>query len=313
MSSKNIVFARLAYPRSWNLGDMIQSLATEQFLGNDFINIARSELDQYSGPKAILLMQGYFFINEYYCSFPPSENIIPVFFGFHIEDSIKTREVYSSKEYVDYLKKHEPIGCRDISTKIFLEKSGIKAFFSRCLTLTFPLRDASIKRETIFFIDEPEWLTPNKYYGNKFNKLYKEGVFLSQIIDENSVNFSDKEKRQMAIDRLELLKDKAKLVITSRLHIAAPCIAMGIPVVLIPRTQTPSRYEAIKGLIPIYFTPTKSYHFFGKCGTKLTFFIRILFVRFFIDWNPKAPNIETLKKSMIAKLANTINKCTAIL
>ncbi|MHB9292886.1 hypothetical protein Holit_01999 [Hollandina sp. SP2] len=37
---------------------------------------------------------------------------------------------------IKYLKKHEPIGCRDYGTVKLLGKYGINAYFSGCLTLT---------------------------------------------------------------------------------------------------------------------------------------------------------------------------------
>jgi len=309
LNDTKIKFARLAYSASWNLGDHIQTLATERFLGCNPINIERDKLSQYEGEKVILLMQGYFFVNELHCSFPPSSNIIPVFTGFHIEDSHETRSFYSSVNIIEYLRKYAPIGCRDESTMKFLENNEIEAYFTRCLTLTFPCRDKNIKGGKIFFIDEPEWLKPSRFTGKKFKKIYESAHFLTQVVDEKIAILSDEEKRLLAIDRIELLKNEAKLVVTSRLHIAAPCIAMGIPVVLIPRTATPVRYEAIKGLIPMYDFPVKC---FSKYHRKLTYKIRravqVVYIRFLINWNPIPPNIEKLKSQIIANVNEAINK-----
>ena len=62
------------------------------------------------------------------CEFPPPDYVDPLFISFHINeddhskgptygvlDSIKI--VYKPiASYVNYLKKHEPIGCRDLHT-----------------------------------------------------------------------------------------------------------------------------------------------------------------------------------------------------
>jgi hypothetical protein len=305
MPDNKINFARLAYSSSWNLGDHIQTLATEQFLyannnlDRKIISIERDKLSQYNGEKALLLMQGYFFKYDYQCSFPPSENIVPVFIGFHIENTRKTRKLYSSKQYIDYIKKYEPIGCRDYSTMNFLKKRGIKVYLSRCLTLTFPRRDVKIKGEKIFFIDPPAWLNPS--LGNeKFKKLYKKAIFLTQVVDENISTLSDEIKSRMAVSRIDLLRNEAKLVITSRLHIAGPCIAMGIPVVLIPRQSTPVRYEAIRDFVPIYFLPSKQFRYFGIFAPLLRFVVRIIYIRFIIDWDPQPTNIEKIKSYMMS-------------
>lgn len=305
MEERKYVHARIAYSHSWNLGDHIQSLATEQFLNSNPLSVERHELNTYQGTKVLMLLQGYFFKDEYHCTFPPSENILPLFIGFHIEDAKLTRERYSSPDIIHYLKKFEPIGCRDNSTKLFVEQFGIDAYLSRCLTLTFPTRKTTITRKEIFFIDTPEWLKPNKYTGKIFNKIYKNAVFLTQVIDEKEALLSDNEKRLMAIDRITLLREKAKLVVTSRLHIAAPCLAMGIPIILIPREATPVRYEAIQGLMPIYYTPTKHFKIFGKNINKIRQLVQLIYIRFIINWNPQPININKVKEEIIS---NTISR-----
>jgi hypothetical protein len=307
-----IKFARLAYTHSWNLGDHIQTLATEQFLEDNPISIERDQLDQYKGEKVILLMQGYFFVNDYHCSFPPSNDILPVFIGFHIENSEQTRKFYGTKKIIEYIRKYEPIGCRDDSTKDFLNKNGINAYLSRCMTLTFPRRDKNITGEKIFFIDVPEWVRPSHCTGKKFKRIYEKAHFLTQVVDGEIATFSDKIKRQMAIDRIELLKNEAKLVVTSRLHIAMPCIAMGIPIVLIPKDNS-IRYNTIKGIIPIYNLPAIKYiNLFGRSISKIKYIInriiQIIYIRIIINWNPTPPDIEKMKNSIIIDVKNSIIK-----
>jgi hypothetical protein len=311
--TKKMNFARLAYSHSPNLGDHIQTLATENFLKDYFINIERHELNQYKGEEVILLMQGYFFVNEYQCSFPPSNDILPVFVGFHIEDSEQTRTFYGTKEIIEYLKNYEPIGCRDDSTKNFLITHGINAYLTRCLTLTFPRRNKSIRGEKIFFVDAPEWLVPPRHSwltGKRFNDIYKEAHFLTQRVDDEYAILPDEIKRQIAIDRINLLKNEAKLVVTSRLHIASPCIAMGIPVVLFPNRNL-TRYYAINGIIPMH-NPIKYINLFCRFNSAINQIIRriiqILYIRFIINWSPIPPDIEKLKESIIIDVQNSIKR-----
>ncbi len=304
-----IKYARLAYSNSWNLGDHIQTLATEQFLPTkDLIDIERNKLDSYAGDLALLIMQGYFFVDDYQCSFPPSSQILPLFIGFHIEDTAKSRDFYGSSEIISFLKKNGPIGCRDRSTMNFLLGNGVNAYFSRCLTLTFPRRDNSSKRKKVFFIDEPAWLKPDRLFGKNFNELYKSAIFKTQVVDETVSVLPDNIKRNIAIELLDSLRDEAKLVVTSRLHVAGPCIAMGIPVVLIPREATPIRYEAIENLIPIYKYPTRYFKRLGRWGLKARRIVQILYVRFFINWNPTPPDIEPLKESIKKNIRTQIQE-----
>ena len=62
----------------------------------------------------------------------------------------------------------------------------------------------------------------------------------------------------LAMKRIELLRDTAKMVITSRLHVYLPCVAMGIPVVftrpIIPRTSlveifTPATVDYFRDIV----------------------------------------------------------------
>jgi len=291
------MFARLAYSHSTNLGDQIQSLATERFLGEKPLSVERHELKAYEGEKVILLMQGYFVADNYRCAFPPSKNIVPVFVGFHIANIKTTLQHYSSPETVNYLKQYAPIGCRDGSTVSFLRKKGIEAYLSRCLTLTFPRRDENVVGKSFFFVDTPEWLKPSRFTNKRFNEMYKAAVFLSQETNAEG----DDEKRQIALERIEMLKNEAKLVVTTRLHIASPCIAMGIPTVLILPLRYPKRFDMLKGIIPFYRIPNGKDNFLKKI-------IRTLFINFFIDWHPVSPDIENLKTDIITDVETKISK-----
>lgn len=300
-------WARLAYSNSFNLGDMIQTLATEAFIGCDSLPIERHELSQYKGVPVSLIMQGYFFNDDFHCTFPPSEKIKPFFFGFHIEDTPQNKVYFSSQPVISYLKRHQPIGCRDKTTADFLKEFGVDSYFSRCLTLTFPRRDNNRTYNKIFFIDPPDWLTPRRLFGGKFNELYKSATHLSQVVDPK-FELSDSVKREMALERLNTIKNEAKLVVTSRLHVAAPCLGMGVPVVIMPRTTTPSRYETIEGLSKIYWAPTKTFAKYGFIGKYLRLFVRVIYVRYLVDWNPAPPDIEKEKKNIIMKLNSFIHR-----
>lgn len=78
---------------------------------------------------------------------------------------------------------------------------------------------------------------------------------------------------QSARHRLELLRDRAKLVITSRYHAAVPAMAMGIPVILV-RSSFDPRFEVLERFLPFY-TP-ESFHT--------------------INWNPEPVDIEKEKQ-----------------
>ena len=77
------------------------------------------------------------------------------------------------------------------------------------------------------------------------------------------------------------LKENARLVITCRLHMSLPCIAMGIPVVLAHKCDSGQveecRFAGLDKIIRVY-KPSEYAS---------------------IDWNPEAPDIEWLKEKTI--------------
>lgn len=115
-----------------NIGDYVQSVAAMQFVGSDAILIEREHLHEYHGDEVKLIMNAWWM--HYPENFPPSDKINPLFISFHVNPG--KADVLLTDRTVTYLKKYEPIGCRDHGTKRLLEEKGVKAYFSGCLTLT---------------------------------------------------------------------------------------------------------------------------------------------------------------------------------
>ena len=164
-----------------------------------------------------------------------------------------------SEKGIAYLKKHQPIGCRDQYTADTLNAKGIDAYFSGCLTLTldsYKVDDAQ-RGEDIYIVDplysypRPEKIFYNtkhtiknilngkafqlgkkkKHLKNFISKeLLETAIFINQEPPSNT--YSTDEKFAMAEDLLHKYA-KAKLVITSRIHCALPCLAMGTPVIFV--------------------------------------------------------------------------------
>lgn len=214
-------YAIFSYDGMHNIGDDIQSLAAAQFLPSIDCRIPRECLNQFTArEKHLLVMNGWFCY--YPENWPPSNSIQPVFFGFHVSGAPGTRDKFSSAEMVSYFKAHEPIGCRDVATSEFFRSLGVRAYYSKCLTLTFPKRTdtGQAKHGKVFVVDAPDIPIPDA--------LAKDAVQVTQYVPP----YIDAETRQsIAKQLLDLYRNQAKLVITTRLHCAMPCIAMGIPVV----------------------------------------------------------------------------------
>ena len=71
------------YSVSANVGDEIQSLAVEQYLPRLDGRSERDGLSSVYGPhKVVVIMNGWF--TKFAHNWPPSPNVLPVYFGFHI-------------------------------------------------------------------------------------------------------------------------------------------------------------------------------------------------------------------------------------
>ncbi|MRT93460.1 polysaccharide pyruvyl transferase family protein [Ancylomarina sp. 16SWW S1-10-2] len=241
--------------RTFNLGDNVQSLAARQFLKKDPILIDRERLYHYAGDEVKLIMNGWFTHNLF--NWVPSKTIHPLFVSFHLNSS--AAPFLLNDESVAYLKKHEPIGCRDRFTVKLLKEKGVEAYFSGCMTLTLDNYkvDDSLRGDDIYIVD-PFYNYPTStsvtsslrqfarsiINGDVFKifrknrdlkkiihpDLFKKAKYKTQVLPKGTL--TEAEKFTLAEN---YLKDyaKAKLVITSRIHCALPCLAMGIPVIFI--------------------------------------------------------------------------------
>lgn len=239
----------------FNVGDNIQSLAAKQFLPQVDTFINREHLADYKGDKMKLIMNGWFTHN--YNNWLPSEDIEPLFISFHVNNTAAPYML--TEKAVAYLKAHEPIGCRDEFTVETLKAKGINAYFSGCLTLTLDSYkvDDTLRGDDVYIVDPlysyPTWEKVTydwkrlirSIQNGDFFKTGKQQQHLRKFIDEELLKtakfinqeppantYTDAEKFAMAEDLLHKYA-KAKLVITSRIHCALPCLALGTPVIFV--------------------------------------------------------------------------------
>ena len=211
-----------------NYGDEIQSIAAERCLPRVDTIIDRNVLNRFSNPdKHVLLMNGFFGSGiEGTDGFPPSKSIIPIYFSFHIEES--ARDFYTSHECLEHFKKWEPIGCRDCETSELLGSKGIDTFFSKCLTLTFDKRTELQGKGKLFIVDGGDMQVKIPEFLINSNLVER----VTHIIRAKHNNYRENMKAAQSL--LDRYKNEASAVITSKLHCALPCMAMGIPRIYVP-------------------------------------------------------------------------------
>lgn len=249
-----------------NLGDHIQILAIDNLYANMGINkdelvyINMEDLATYNGarvklPVAFPLLR----YNENGIAGMFSDKIEPVFIAFTVA------KWFLEKEEVAYLKRYEPIGCRDEHTYQLLCKYEIDAYLNGCLTITLPQRQITPNQNKIYCIDIPEKLKDKLPI-----KVRENAIFLSNIVDGPLNNAT-----RFASHRYQEYQDNASLIITSLLHISTPCVAYGIPVIL-ARDLISYRFSWLDKLLPIYSE--------DEYGV--------------IDWNPLSIDIEQIRKNV---------------
>ncbi len=230
--------------KTLNIGDYIQSLSALQYLPKECIPILinRDTIQYYHGPKVKLIVNGRYFLQE--GNIITSEQIEPLYLSYHIQNN------RSDMRMIRHLKKYEPIGCRDIFTYNLLKKNGITTYFSSCLTTTLDIlyyKKESFRTQEIIFTDF------------KFGYLNQADIFIKNLSKYNFSNityikhdFSTKinhfERFQIA-DRILKKYATAKLVITTRIHAALPCLSLRTPVILVNKKYDKFRFEGLYDLL----------------------------------------------------------------
>ncbi len=268
---------------SINIGDNLQFMVIDYLYSRcmqnikDIVKLRIDELKYYQGEKLILplnwsLFDPYFMNGD---KIAISEEIIPVFLGMTIE-SASHKEAYFNDYNIAYLKRYEPIGCRDEYTVSVLRKYHICAYLNGCMTSIFPKRK-NRNPDKIFFVDAPIDLQPYipKEINENYEVLTQQYYFSPAASMENILSNIKAQYRRYA--------EEARLVVTSRLHVASPCMAMGIPVIF-AKNQIDARFGWLDKYLMLYDRKTFSQ----------------------IDWHPKPIEYEETKKLIVKNAINRI-------
>ena len=274
-------FANIIFDRNERLtiGDDIQLIAIEMLYKymkinyEEVVRIPFHSLGDYDGEYVVLPISFPLFgfhaemkITQF------SPKIIPVFLG------LSTLSDEYTEDEKQYLKRFEPIGCRDAYTMQSMRKNGIMSYLNCCMTATLPSRPLDIEGDTIYCIDVQKSLLP--YIPEEMKKVAK---FTSHTFypSEFSKIFGGREGK--AKELLVEYAKHAKLIITSRLHAALPCVAMGIPTIL-AKDALSFRFLGMNRLIHVYTKEEYSN----------------------IDWNPAKIEYESIKELMLKNAAERI-------
>ncbi len=275
---------KYAIEKKYNLGDNIQSIATVKALRScgippDRIGaMNRDDIARPSKNQGILIAQGWFGCRPGAAPLPiDDDGILPLFFGFHLNEG-SWEYLANDPRFLASMRKHAPIGCRDFGTRDYLRSIGIEeAYYSGCLTLIFPKRETAPTQQRIFLVDplgNAETYLPPQLQQNAVH-LAQESPFPSSVWP---ISESDVERvHELALERLSDIRNQASLVLTRRIHIALPCLAMGVPVIFTFDQPDNPRVSMIKEWLTIYSTSDYPD----------------------IDWNPAIPDVDSEKQQIL--------------
>lgn len=235
-----------------NIGDDMQSYAASQWLPSVDYMVDIEELDSFKAeddePVATIMSAWYMWQKW---NWPPSKYVYPLWIGFHYNDIQRGRPrgMPSKFEYLtgpgyEYLKKYEPIGCRDYYTQERLEERGIQNYFSGCVTLTLKKRELK-KPEREYIVLVGVGKAVEKAVQEQLEGTGIDVKIIAPTRKEPSTDLSWEERKAEVESMLDLYQN-AKCVLTFRLHCALPCLALETPVLLVRPNFNSVRFTPYK-------------------------------------------------------------------
>jgi hypothetical protein len=229
-----------------NLGDEMQSLAVAAHLARVDRFLDRDRLAELPGGEPVACVcNSWFLLGDDFR--PPADCLTPIWFGF-----CAGRPELLERGWLEHLRDRTPIGCRDLFTTGLLQRHGIDAYWSGCLTL--------------FLGRALPWLGPGERHGIVFvdvppaaeahlpRDITRRALRVSTFPAPGIVN--DPLARWAALGRLVDLIARAELVVTRRLHVALPAASFGTPVVAVPDPEVSfarRRFSGFETVIPVVY------------------------------------------------------------
>lgn len=245
-------YAALYYKDTENLGDDIQCYAALQYLPQVDYVIDRENIDAFVPNEkeyVYAILNGWYQHKKY--NFPISPYIYPKLVAMHFTQ-FDPYDIVSSNNSYDYLEgfakkvmsQFGSIGCRDYGTLEALKEKGYDCYFSGCLTLTIDQIDKVCKKPYICLVDLDEKIV--EYIKNNTNMEVK---VMTHEVDPNEYSKLSFEQRMNNVKDYLTIYQNASLVITNRLHVALPCLALETKVILVYYDCFKDRLETFKDYV----------------------------------------------------------------
>ena len=240
-------FGLLAYPGIANLGDPIQSLAARQFLPRVDALIPRERISApLEGGPLRTILNGWFMHKPSH--WPPHPAIAPLLISMHfVPAGVSHLRRWATSPIdrmlsgpgADYLRRWGPVGARDPGTLEQLEARGIPAWHSGCLTLTLSRPNVAPSGDIVASDLSPAALA----------HLRRTAPGEIVVVTHLGGEALDQAAQEAAAEALLARYAAAAAVVTTRIHAALPCLALGTPVLLLLPPRPPRRVSDVAGLL----------------------------------------------------------------
>lgn len=237
----------IAHATTMNFGDDVQTYAAKKQLPKVDYYLTRESLDTFeseNGEAVGVIMNAWWLWRKWH--WPPAQSIYPLLISMHINNynhwrkssPIETQWLDSIGG--DYFRAYGPVGSRDNTTIEFFEKNGIETYFSGCMTLTLPKQKSTPDAGSyVCLVDlKPE-------LEKKARELLKDSGLeirtFTHHCDYRNLDIS-MEERMNKVEEVLAQYQNAKFVITRRLHVALPCLALEAPVLTIVNLDDVGNY-----------------------------------------------------------------------
>ena len=234
----------LMHKTTMNLGDDIQAYASAQFLPHVDYLVERENIDSFQseGNEPVgVIMSAWWMWQKW--NWPPAECIVPKLVSMHMNNyTIYRKASPIQDEWLsgiggDFFRANGPVGCRDQTTLDFFNERGFDCYFSGCITLTLPKQKKTPDAGTyVCVVDlKPELEAATREW------LKDSGLEIRVMTHHCDYRKSEDtvEQRLKRVEDLLTQYQNAKFVVTRRLHVSLPCLAMETPVLAIVNMKDP--------------------------------------------------------------------------
>jgi hypothetical protein len=243
---------------SVNLGDSIQSRAVREALRaigvreEQITTIDRDSLAGYVGEPLLVVMNAVFVTT----SFPLAAQITPVYFGFsfHPDNLLPGQTLHDYEAALLQLRAPGSIGCRDRATAEALAARGLASHVTGCLSQSLAPRgdddgDGLEKALLLCGIDDPviEQSLLRQATGPLLWMRDQRRRVAEYPLSRATMAACGREADAL----LSLYAGHVGCAVTSLMHCASPCAALGIPTVIVRRVPDNLRFGSLREHLPV--------------------------------------------------------------